>query len=158
MRFIKEVGYVFTVMDTGVLSNNEDEYMRRLLFPLTRLYKDAIAVVDSQYNNAITTTGFSVSYPKSNSPVDSYYLCAFFKSPYGLIQLTQRMSNANYLAILENDIADILVLILPNDDVYVISNSMKEIVNNFLLSKQFYSQTMKDLNKFLDLNTGGDAS
>jgi len=129
-----------------------------LLIPLTRPYRGAIAVVDSRYDNAITTTGFSVSYPKPNSPVDSYYLCAFLKSPYGLIQLTQRMSNANYPAILENDIADILVPILQNDDIHTISNNMKEIVNNLLLSKQLHSQAMEELNNLLGLNAGGDKS
>ena len=128
-----------------------------LLIPLTRPYRGAIAVVDSRYNNAITTTGFSVSYPKLNSPVDSYYLCAFLKSPYGLIQLTQRMSNANYPAILENDVADILVHILP-DDAEIISDNMREIVNNLLLSKQLHSQAMEELNNLLGLNAGGDKS
>jgi len=124
-----------------------------LLIPLTRPYRGAIAVVDSRYNNAITTTGFSVSYPKPDSPVDSYYLCAFLKSPYGLIQLTQRMSNANYPAILEKDIAEILVPILP--DAHTISNNMKEIVNILLHSKQLHSQAIEKLNRLLGLNSGG---
>jgi len=126
-----------------------------LLIPLTRPYRGAIAVVDSRYNDAITTTGFSVSYPKSDSLVDSYYLCAFLKSPYGLIQLIQRMSNANYPAILEDDIADILVPILPND-IKTVSDNMKEIVDNLLLSKQLHSQAMEELNKLLGLNAEGD--
>ncbi|MCD6115048.1 restriction endonuclease subunit S [bacterium] len=128
-----------------------------LLIPLTRPYRGAIAVVDSRYNEAITTTGFSVSYPKSDSLVDSYYLCAFLKSPYGLIQLIQRMSNANYPAILEDDIADILVPILPND-IKTVSDNMKEIVDNLLLSKQLHFQAMEELNKLLGLNAGGDNS
>jgi len=126
-----------------------------LLIPLTRPYRGAIAVVDSRYNDAITTTGFSVSYPKSDSLVDSYYLCAFLKSPYGLIQLIQRMSNANYPAILEDNIADILVPILPND-IKTVSDNMKEIVDNLLLSKQLHSQAMEELNKLLGLNARGD--
>ena len=128
-----------------------------LLIPLTRPYRGAIAVVDSRYNDAITTTGFSVSYPKSDSLVDSYYLCAFLKSPYGLIQLIQRMSNANYPAILEDDISDILVPILPND-IKTVSDNMKEIMDNLLLSKQLHSQAMEELNKLLGLNAGGDKS
>lgn len=128
-----------------------------LLIPLTRPYRGAIAVVDSRYNDAITTTGFSVSYPKSDSLVDSYYLCAFLKSPYGLIQLIQRMSNANYPAILEDDISDILVPILPND-IKTVSDNMKEIMDNLLLSKQLHSQAMEELNKLLGLNAKGDKS
>ncbi|WP_456329489.1 restriction endonuclease subunit S [Archaeoglobus sp.] len=129
-----------------------------LLIPLTRPYRGAIAIVDSRYDGAITTTGFSVSYPKLNSGIDSYYLCAFLKSPYGLIQLTQRMGNANYPAILEKDIANILVPILSNDDIKTISGNMQKIINNLLLSKQLRSQAMEELNKLLCLNDGGDKS
>jgi len=127
-----------------------------LLVPLTRPYRGAIAVVDDRYDGAVATTGFSVLYPKRDALVDSYYLCAFLKSPWGIVQLTQKMSNANYPAILELDIAKVLVPILPEGERKKISENMKKIVINLISSKQFHAEAMNELNKRLELNSEGD--
>lgn len=127
-----------------------------LLVPLTRPYRGAIAVVDDRYDGAVATTGFSVLYPKRDALVDSYYLCAFLKSPWGIVQLTQKMSNANYPAILESDIAKVLVPILPEGERKKISENMKKIVINLISSKQFHAEAMNELNKLLELNSEGD--
>ncbi|ASJ07273.1 restriction endonuclease subunit S [Thermococcus pacificus] len=159
-----DITYGFISSHSVVKGSNAPSRARKiirkdaLLIPLTRPYRGAIAVVDSRYDGAIATTGFSVSYPKPNSPVDSYYLCAFLKSKYGLIQLTQRMSNANYPAVLEKDISEILVPILSANDMRTISDKMKNIINNLLLSKQLHSQAMEELNRLLGLKSVGDES
>ena len=46
LRFVKEGGYVFTVVDTGVLSNSEDEYVRRFLYRNSRIH----AIVEFPHN------------------------------------------------------------------------------------------------------------
>jgi len=46
LRMVKEGGKVFTVIDTGVLSNNEDEYVRRFLFKNSKVH----AVVEFPHN------------------------------------------------------------------------------------------------------------
>lgn len=72
LRFVKEGGYVFTVVDTGVLSNSEDEYVRRFLYRNSRIH----AIVEFPHN-AFKAAGTGVKtavilYQKMKNPPEDY--------------------------------------------------------------------------------------
>ncbi|ASJ07272.1 hypothetical protein A3L08_08040 [Thermococcus pacificus] len=72
LRFVKEGGYVFTVVDTGVLSNSEDEYVRRFLYRNSRIH----AIVEFPHN-AFKAAGTGVKtavilYQKLRNPPEDY--------------------------------------------------------------------------------------
>ncbi|WP_456329488.1 N-6 DNA methylase [Archaeoglobus sp.] len=72
LRFVKEGGYVFTVVDTGVLSNIEDEYVRRFLYKNSRIH----AIVEFPHN-AFKAAGTGVKtavilYQKMKNPPEDY--------------------------------------------------------------------------------------
>ena len=122
-----------------------------LLIPLTRPYRGAVAVVDAFYNDCIGTTGFSVSQSKLKD-VDTYYICAFLKTKFGIMQLGQRMSNANYPAVIESNLRDILVPILPNSERLKISSYMESILSFSRESQSLHQQAMSELGGLLSFN------
>ncbi|NVM56197.1 MAG: SAM-dependent DNA methyltransferase [Candidatus Helarchaeota archaeon] len=72
LRMLKNGGKVFTVIDTGVLSNNDDEYVRRFLFRNSRVH----AIVEFPHN-AFKAAGTGVKtaiilYEKMPNPLDDY--------------------------------------------------------------------------------------
>jgi hypothetical protein len=72
LRMVKNGGKVFTVIDTGVLSNNEDEYVRRFLFKNSRVH----AVIEFPHN-AFKAAGTGVKtaiilYEKMKNPPNDY--------------------------------------------------------------------------------------
>jgi len=72
LRIVKPGGKVFTVIDTGVLSNNDDEYVRRFLFKNARVH----AVVEFPHN-AFKAAGTGVKtavilYEKTSNPPEDY--------------------------------------------------------------------------------------
>ncbi|NJE54660.1 N-6 DNA methylase [Thermococcus sp. 21S9] len=72
LRLVKNGGYVFTVIDTGILSNSEDEYVRRFLYRFSRIH----AIVEFPHN-AFKAAGTSVKtavilYQKLKQPPEDY--------------------------------------------------------------------------------------
>lgn len=72
LRLVKEGGFVFTVVDTGVLSNSEDEYVRRFLYRNSRIH----AIVEFPHN-AFKAAGTGVKtavilYQKTKNPPEDY--------------------------------------------------------------------------------------
>jgi restriction endonuclease S subunit len=127
-----------------------------LLIPLTRPYRGAIGVVDAFYNDSIGTTGFSVSYQKSDD-CDTYYVCAFLKTKFGIMQIEQRMSNANYPAVIESNLKDILVSVFPESERFKISENMRAIISFSRESQLLHQQAMSDLENLLTLNGGASS-
>lgn len=84
-----------------------------IILSTTRPYRNAIAIVDSKYNNAVGTTGFAALKPNND---ELYYLYCILRSPLGMLQLEQRMSNSNYPAITEEALRDILIPYFSDDD------------------------------------------
>lgn len=126
-----------------------------LLISLTRPYRGAIAVVDPFYDDCIGTTGFSVSQTISED-IDVYYLCSILKTRFGIMQLEQRMSNANYPAVIESDLKDILVPILPDSERIKISENMKSIISLSRVLKSLRKNAMSELEQLLNI-TGGES-
>jgi len=124
-----------------------------LLIPLTRPYRGAIAIVDSFYDSCIGTTGFSVSQTKLDN-IDIYYLCAILKTRFGIMQLEQRMSNANYPAVIESALKEILVPILPGIERTKISENMRTIISLSRESKSLHQQAMTELEQLLSIEGG----
>lgn len=72
LRMAKVGGMIFTVIDTGVLSNNDDEYVRRFLFKNSRVH----AVIEFPHN-AFKAAGTGVKtavilYEKTQNPPEDY--------------------------------------------------------------------------------------
>lgn len=72
LRMVKVGGRVFTVIDTGVLSNNDDEYVRRFLFRNSQVH----AVIEFPHN-AFKAAGTGVKtavilYEKNPNPPEDY--------------------------------------------------------------------------------------
>jgi len=72
LRMAKVGGRIFTVIDTGVLSNNDDEYVRRFLFKNSRVH----AVIEFPHN-AFKAAGTGVKtavilYEKTKNPPEDY--------------------------------------------------------------------------------------
>lgn len=85
LRFVKEGGYVFTVVDTGVLSNSEDEYVRRFLYRNSRIH----AIVEFPHN-AFKAAGTGVKtavilYQKMKNPPDDYEIFGSLPQHLGYI-------------------------------------------------------------------------
>ena len=85
MRFVKEGGYVFTVVDTGVLSNSEDEYVRRFLYRNSRIH----AIVEFPHN-AFKAAGTGVKtavilYQKMKNPPEDYEIFGSLPQNLGYI-------------------------------------------------------------------------
>lgn len=85
-----------------------------IILSTTRPYRNAIAIVDSKFNKAVGTTGFAALKP--NNDDELHYLYCILRSPLGMLQLEQRMSNSNYPAITEEALHDILIPYFPDDD------------------------------------------
>lgn|GEM_PF-4129333 len=90
-----------------------------IILSTTRPYRNAIAIVESKYNNAVGTTGFAVLKPKKD---ELYYLYSILRSPLGMLQLEQRMSNSNYPAITEEALRDILIPYFSDNDLLTIKS------------------------------------
>ena len=85
LRFVKEGGYVFTVVDTGVLSNSEDEYVRRFLYRNSRIH----AIVEFPHN-AFKAAGTGVKtavilYQKMKNPPEDYEIFGSLPQNLGYI-------------------------------------------------------------------------
>ena len=85
LRMVKNGGKVFTVIDTGVLSNNEDEYVRRFLFKNSRIH----AVVEFPHN-AFKAAGTGVKtavilYEKTSNPPEDYEIFGSLPQKLGYI-------------------------------------------------------------------------
>lgn len=85
LRFVKEGGYVFTVVDTGVLSNSEDEYVRRFLYRNSRIH----AIVEFPHN-AFKAAGTGVKtavilYQKVKNPPEDYEIFGSLPQNLGYI-------------------------------------------------------------------------
>jgi len=85
LRFVKEGGYVFTVVDTGVLSNSEDEYVRRFLYRNSRIH----AIVEFPHN-AFKAAGTGVKtavilYQKMKNPPEDYEIFGSLPQHLGYI-------------------------------------------------------------------------
>jgi len=85
LRFVKEGGYVFTVVDTGVLSNSEDEYVRRFLYRNSRIH----AIVEFPHN-AFKAAGTGVKtavilYQKMKNPLEDYEIFGSLPQNLGYI-------------------------------------------------------------------------
>ena len=85
LRFVKEDGYVFTVVDTGVLSNSEDEYVRRFLYRNSRIH----AIVEFPHN-AFKAAGTGVKtavilYQKMKNPPEDYKIFGSLPQHLGYI-------------------------------------------------------------------------
>jgi restriction endonuclease S subunit len=115
-----------------------------LLISLTRPYRGAIAIVDDAYDKSIATTGFSVSLIE-DPEFDVYYVCAFLKTKLGIMQLEQRMSNANYPAIVENYLNELLVPKIPEEDRKLVSCNMSSIISLLRESKSLRTEAVSEL-------------
>jgi restriction endonuclease S subunit len=124
-----------------------------LVIPLTRPYRGAIGVVDNLYDNCIGTTGFSVSESISKD-VDTYYICAFLKTKFGIMQIEQRMSNSNYPAVIESNLRDILIPMLSDSEKLDISNNIKLIISLSRESQRLHLEAMSELEQHLSINGG----
>jgi len=85
LRFVKEGGYVFTVVDTGVLSNSEDEYVRRFLYRNPRIH-----VIVEFPHNAFKAAGTGVKtavilYQKMKNPPEDYEIFGSLPQNLGYI-------------------------------------------------------------------------
>jgi hypothetical protein len=85
LRFIKEGGYIFTVVDTGVLSNSEDEYVRRFLYRNSRIH-----VIVEFPHNAFKAAGTGVKtavilYQKMKNPLEDYEIFGSLPQNLGYI-------------------------------------------------------------------------
>jgi len=85
LRFVKDGGYVFTVVDTGVLSNSEDEYVRRFLYKNARIH----AIVEFPHN-AFKAAGTGVKtavilYQKMKYPPEDYEIFGALPQNLGYI-------------------------------------------------------------------------
>jgi len=85
LRFVKEGGYVSTVVDTGVLSNSEDEYVRRFLYRNSRIH----AIVEFPHK-AFKAAGAGVKtavilYQKMKNPPEDYEIFGSLPQHLGYI-------------------------------------------------------------------------
>ncbi|SFE00973.1 N-6 DNA Methylase [Thermoanaerobacter thermohydrosulfuricus] len=85
LRFVKEGGYIFTVVDTGVLSNSEDEYVRRFLYRNSRIH-----VIVEFPHNAFKAAGTGVKtavilYQKMKNPLEDYEIFGSLPQNLGYI-------------------------------------------------------------------------
>jgi len=85
LRMVKDGGKVFTVIDTGVLSNNDDEYARRFLFKNSKIH----AVVEFPHN-AFKAAGTGVKtavilYEKTSDPPEDYEIFGSLPQKLGYV-------------------------------------------------------------------------
>jgi len=118
-----------------------------ILLSTTRPYRKAIAIVNQNFDNAVGTTGFAMLKP--NNAKDLFYLYSILRSPLGIIQLTQRMSNSNYPAVTEKALADILIPYYSDDDYEKINNNCKNIFLLLEESMKEYKETINRINSIL---------
>jgi len=66
----------------------------------------------------------------------------------------QRMSNANYPAVVESDLRKIIIPILPRQEIVKISDNMKEITSLLRKSRALHHRAMSELEKLLSIEGG----
>lgn len=96
-----------------------------ILLSTVRPYRNAITRALKDHKGYVCSTGFSVLLPRRGTKPD--FLCAFLRSPWGLKQLEQKMSNANYPALTEDWLNEVLVPDLSDEVVKKVCKTMQQM-------------------------------
>lgn len=118
-----------------------------IILSMVRPYLNAITRCLKDHEGYICSTGFSVLLPKNG--IDPDYLCAFLRSPWGLKQLEQKMSNANYPALTETWLDEVFVPGLFSPTEKEISETMKKMRYNLTESETLRKKAIKNVEKLI---------
>ena len=91
-----------------------------------------------------------------NDPDEGYYIYAFLMTIYGKIQIIRTIYGAVVPEISPNFLKSIFIPIIPEREKIIMN--IKQYFHLHQLSKQLHTQAMEEVNKLLDLNSGGDES
>lgn len=111
-----------------------------LLISMTRPYLGGFAKVTDDYDNCVCTSGFSVIGTVNESLIDKYFLLFFLKSPAGLKQMERRMTGGLYPAIVQSELENILVPLIPLEQ-------QKEFVKKEKLINAQITEDLSNLDK-----------
>ena len=84
-----------------------------LLISTTRPYLGGFAIVPEEYDNCVCTSGFSVIGSVNNTLIDKDFLLSFLKTDAGLKQMERRMTGGLYPAIVQSELENILIPLIP---------------------------------------------
>ena len=103
---------------TQILQNGD------LIIGTTRPYLKRFAIVNSQFDGNIASSGFQIIAPSVNYNLE--FLLEYLKSDYGIRQFELYMTGALYPAITSKDLRKILIPIPPIDIQNEIANTIKK--------------------------------
>ena len=120
-----------------------------IIVSMVRPNRNAVALVPSELDGAVCSTGFAVVIPRNIRPE---YLFVYLKTKFAINQLVRRTTASMYPAVTENDVRNLIVAIPPEEIEKTVTKTAVDAKNCFEEARSCYAQALNLLYEGVNFN------